>query len=163
MSLRNLAAKAGFSPSFLSQVEHGQSSPSIASLDRLARALDLRLVDFFEHASAEPVVVVRSGERRNLTSAWSRARLEPLLPQGALRGLDGFLITIAPGGRSGHSPAAQPNEQLALVLTGVLGLTLAGQLYRLETGDAAGIPAGLPHLWENVGELEATIAIVIRH
>ncbi|HVS04161.1 MAG TPA: helix-turn-helix transcriptional regulator, partial [Thermoanaerobaculia bacterium] len=47
LSLRTLAGRAGFSPSFLSQVENGQSSPSIASLDRLAQALGLRLVDFF--------------------------------------------------------------------------------------------------------------------
>lgn len=162
LSLRTLAGRAGFSPSFLSQVENGQSSPSIASLDRLAQALGLRLVDFFEQASAEPAVVVRSVDRQNLTSEWSRARLELLLPHGAMRTLEGLLITLAPGGRSGKAPTTDAHEQVALVLEGSVALTLAGRRYLLESGDAAGIPAGSPYAWENPGETEAKLAIVSR-
>jgi transcriptional regulator with XRE-family HTH domain len=162
LSLRALAARAGFSPSFLSQVENGHSSPSIASLDRLAQALELRLVDFFEQASTEPAVVVRSADRQKLTSGWSRARLEPLLPHGALRGLEGMLITLGPGGRSGKTPTTSSNEQVALVLEGAVTLQLSGRRYLLESGDSAGIPAGCPYAWHNTGEREARLAIVSR-
>ena len=43
LSVRALAARAGCSPSFISQVEHGQASPSIASLERLVQALGMTL------------------------------------------------------------------------------------------------------------------------
>jgi transcriptional regulator with XRE-family HTH domain len=39
MSVRTLATKTGFSPSLISQVEHGQVTPSIGSLDRIAMVL----------------------------------------------------------------------------------------------------------------------------
>jgi transcriptional regulator with XRE-family HTH domain len=161
LSLRTLAARAGFSPSFLSQVENGQSSPSIASLERLARALGLRLVDFFEQATGEPAVVLRAAERRRLTSEWSRARIESLLPQGALAGLEGLVVTLAPGGRSGKA-TVQGSEQLAVVLQGAVALTLSGRDHLLETGDAAGIPVGCPYAWENSGDTGARLVIISR-
>ena len=46
-SVRALAARAGCSPSFISQVEHGQASPSIASLERLVQALGMTWATFF--------------------------------------------------------------------------------------------------------------------
>ncbi len=83
-SVRALAARAGCSPSFISQVEHGQASPSISSLERLVQALGMTLGDFFR--ANTPPAVVRSHERAALTqlvvrradrgarSGWSGAR-----------------------------------------------------------------------------------------
>ena len=51
-SVRALAARAGCSPSFISQVEHGQASPSISSLERLVQALGMTLGDFFPRGRA---------------------------------------------------------------------------------------------------------------
>lgn len=160
LSLRTLASRTGFSPSFISQVENGQTSPSIASLDRLAEALGLGLADFFGQVEAGSVVVVRSADREGLTSDWSRARLEPLVGFGALRSLEGMLVTLRPGGRSGKAPAARPFEQLAMVLSGEPTLSLPAEEHHLAAGDAAAIPAGSPHLWENRARTDARFAIV---
>src|SRR5918997_4837277 len=73
-SVRALAARAGCSPSFISQVEHGQASPSIASLERLVQALGMTLGDFFR--TSTPPAVVRSHERAALTNTWSHAKIE---------------------------------------------------------------------------------------
>lgn len=160
LSLRTLATRTGFSPSFVSQVENGQTSPSIASLDRLADALGFGLADFFGQVEAGSVVVVRQADREGLTSDWSRARLEPLVGHGALRSLEGMLVTLRPGGRSGKVPAARPFEQLAIVLSGQPTLTLPTAEHRLTSGDAAAIPAGSPHLWENRDGADACFAVV---
>lgn len=167
LSLRTLAGRAGFSPSFLSQIENGQSSPSIASLGTLARCLGLGLSDFFGQAEEggppgrrSPPLVARSDTRRHLTSAWSRAEIEPLVPRGALTELEGFLVTLAPGGRSGRGPSGEPVEQLALVLDGEIELTLGPDDHRLGPGDAAAIPARASHLWINQGERPARIVLL---
>jgi transcriptional regulator with XRE-family HTH domain len=47
LSVRTLAAWAGFSPSFISQVENGQVSSAIASLERIATVLVVTLAGFF--------------------------------------------------------------------------------------------------------------------
>lgn len=162
LSLRTLAAAAGFSPSFLSQVENGQASPSIASLERLTGVLGVSLAEFFRTLSAGSGLVIRASERRRFTSEWSKARIEPLLPApGALLSLEGVLVTLGPGGRSGSEPLVRAHEQLALVLDGEITLTLArSATHVLQPGDAAAIPANCAHSWENLGGGDARMVIV---
>ena len=78
-SVRALAARAGCSPSFISQVEHGQASPSISSLERLVPALGMTQGDFFR-ASTSPAVV-RSHKRAALTPSWSGAHRRGFRPR----------------------------------------------------------------------------------
>ncbi len=160
LSVRTLAARAGFSPSFISQVEHGQASPSIASLERIAQALGVTLGEFFRRADGAPMAVVRAGERTELTSSWSRARVEALGPTGAGHSLEPMMITLAPGGRSGTDPFAHGGEEFALVFEGKVRLTLGDAVHILERGDATTFPAGTPHQWENVGTEPARIVVV---
>ena len=65
VTLRELAERAGVTESFLSQVEREVTSPSIASVQRIARALDLAIAELF---TEEPPRgrVVRRGERRRI-------------------------------------------------------------------------------------------------
>jgi len=161
LSLRTLASRAGFSPSFLSQVENGQTSPSIASLEKLAGSLGLRLVDFFEEVQSLADTPGEASPRRHLTSEWSRASMEPLLAKGSLQRLDGMVITIATGGRSGKKPSTSTTEQLVYVLEGRLALSLDDdrQLV-LEAGGAAAIPAGCSYLWRNSGPRKSRVLVV---
>jgi transcriptional regulator with XRE-family HTH domain len=76
MSLRALAEKTDFSPSFISQVEHGQASPSISSMERIALALGVTLGEFFQWTEKKVPLVVRVGERHGLNSEWSKAKIE---------------------------------------------------------------------------------------
>jgi transcriptional regulator with XRE-family HTH domain len=55
ISLRASGEQTGFSASFLSQVENGQASPSIASMERIAAALGVTLAQFFHHAEEHKV------------------------------------------------------------------------------------------------------------
>src|SRR5581483_3550940 len=107
LSVRTLANKAGFSPSFISQVENGQASPSIASLERIASALGVTLGEFFRTAELSLPSIVKASERRALQSQWSRARLEALAQAGIGSKLEPVMITIAPGGSSGKRPHAR--------------------------------------------------------
>lgn len=161
LSLRRFAARTGFSPSFVSQVENGQASPSVASLERFARALGLGLGDLFQSELSVRGQVLHRSERSRLTSEWSKAQVEPLVPPEALTRLDGTLISLEPGGRSGRETAAQPQEQLAFVFEGEVVLTMGPSVHVLKAGDAAGIPANAPHSWENRRRTTARIAIVV--
>lgn len=157
LSLRTLAARAGFSPSFVSQIERGQAAPSIASLERLAHALGVTLGDFFRPAAA---VVTRTWERAELTSAWSHAQIEALGPTGPGRVFEPMMITLAPGGQSGGRPYGHGGDEFAIVFEGEVRLTLGEETYRLARGDAATFPAETPHRWENVGGEPARVVIV---
>jgi transcriptional regulator with XRE-family HTH domain len=159
-SVRTLATRAGFSPSFVSQVELNQASPSIASLERLAAALGLTLGDFFREPVGNGPTITRSGKRRPLTSWWSRARIEPLTPTGAGRPFEAMLITIAAGGSSGKRPHAHPGHQFAIVVDGQLRLTLGDGVQLLARGDGVTFDADTPHRWENAGRKPAQLVLV---
>ena len=68
LSLRVVAERAGVSESFVSQIERGVASPSVASLRALADALGESIASFFD--GSEPVgKLVRVAERRRLVAA----------------------------------------------------------------------------------------------
>ena len=162
LSLRTLGDRTGFSASFLSQVEHGHASPSIASLERIAGALGVTLAQFFVEAvpTEPPAAVTRAGQRPTLSSGWSRAQLEVLATPGPSRRLSPALVTLEPGGRSGGEPRPADRETFAFLLEGEATLTLDTARHTLAVGDAAMIPRGMPYRWENLSDGPARIVVV---
>src|SRR3954447_17002234 len=66
-TLRTVAARSGLSESFLSQVERGRSSASIASLRRIADALGVSMADLFDPDGIPRPRVLRRVERPALS------------------------------------------------------------------------------------------------
>ena len=160
LSLRTLAARAGFSASFLSLLEKGRVSPSIASLERIAGALGVTIVDLLRSRQPAHHGVVRGDARPAFTSSWSRARIEAL--SGADTGhLEALAVTIAPSGTSGAHLAEHPRDQFAFQLKGALALFMGDQRIEVKAGDAITIPAGTPHRWQNQGRRPAQILLVM--
>jgi len=149
MTLRALAARTDFSPSFISQVENGTVSPSIASMEKIAGALGSSLSECFAAAaSGEANLIVRTSDRMQMTSRWSKARIEALSPVTGRR-LEPWLITLDPGGRSAKHPSIHRSEEFAYVLEGKPTLTLGPEEHVLRPGDAVTIRARELRRWEN--------------
>jgi transcriptional regulator with XRE-family HTH domain len=161
LSLRALAAATGFSASFISQLENGLVSPSIDSMERIAAMLGVTLGEFFGAVGAgDGGLVVRVAERAQLPSGWSQATIEALRPMARGRLTEPMLITLAPGGRSGKHPAAQPREEFAYVIAGEVDLTLGPETFRLRAGDAVTILRGETRRWTNGGAVPAVILVI---
>jgi transcriptional regulator with XRE-family HTH domain len=161
VSVRALARQSGFSPSFISQVENGQVSPSISSMEKIATAVGVSLGDFFGAvADAEGGLIVRAGDRHGLSSGWSNAEIEALIAPGSLARLEAMLITLRKGGRSGRHPYAHSREEFAFVMQGEVILTLGPEDHRLRRGDAATILPGELRLWRNESRAPARVMII---
>lgn len=166
MSVRTLATKTGFSPSLISQVEHGQVTPSIGSLERIAMALGVTLGKFFAEPGTNTTGLVRATARQTVTSTWSQVSIEPLGPMDGSGNLEPVMITMAPGGRSGKYPTPQSGEKFALIFEGEVTLTLGDEVHVLRKGDAITFASATPHHWENTGASPAQVVIVaarLRH
>ena len=165
MTLRGLAAKCGFSPSFISQVELGQASPSIASTERIASALGVTLGDFFSvGTSSSPPGVIKAKDRLVLESAWSRAKIESLGLPTEHSALEAMLVTLRPGGASASRPHARDMEQLTVVFRGTMHLQMGEIKHVLREGDAITLPPEVPHVWKNTSRKPVQILIVtVRH
>jgi transcriptional regulator with XRE-family HTH domain len=162
MSVRALATQAGFSPSLISQVEHGQVTPSIGSLERIAMALGVSLGKFFAEPAPSTVGLVRASARQKLTSTWSPVSVEALAPLVGVGTLEPVMLTMAPGGRSGKYPAAPGGEKFALIFAGEVTLTLGDEGHVLRHGDAITFTAATEHQWDNTGAGPAQVVIVTK-
>ncbi len=160
ISVRTLASRAKFSPSFISQVELGQASPSVASLERIASALDVTLGELFSVVEPGRAAVVRAEDRQRLVSSWSRAEIEPLGPSGGVSRLEPVMITIAPGGHSGKYAHGHSGEDFAIVFEGEVTLTLGEETHILQRGDAVTFQSEIPHHWENTSLEPVRLVIV---
>lgn len=156
VTLRELAERAGVTESFLSQVEREVTSPSIASVQRIARALDLGIAELFTEEPARGRVV-RAAERRRITYPGLGATDE-FLTAGVNGRLQVILSTIEPGGGTGDEAYAhESDEEVVVVLAGRLELWVADEHHVLEAGDAITYASRLPHRNVNPGPGEATV------
>jgi quercetin dioxygenase-like cupin family protein len=160
LSLRTLGIRAGFSASFLSQLENGQVSPSIGSLEKICAVLGLTLAGLFEESQAPAPVVVRAGSRPGFNSSWSRARVESLSPASERRSLEAIAVTVTPGGISGKHNTRHSADQFAYVLRGTFVLFLNEDRIELQEGDTVLIPRKAPHRWHNEGAVPAQVLLV---
>jgi transcriptional regulator with XRE-family HTH domain len=152
LTLRELARQVGKSESYLSRLENGKLNPSLASLKRIADALDKPLVHFFEGPVMPFDAVVLDGQRRRLIVSPSLEYdiLSAPNPQVAL-----FKMTLKKGGTSGATVYTHQGIESGIVLKGVVKIVVGNKAYILKAGDSITYRSDQPHRFENVGEEEA--------
>src|SRR3954454_16984386 len=151
LSLRDLAERTSVSAPMLSQVERGETSPTLSVAGRIAGGLELSLSQLLRLDEGEGVSVVRKSERR---SGGSRRHayeiITPPLPGQRAQGSAHTLNPAAPPGARGDPPMHEAgSRETAVVTDGAVTLHVAGQEYRLADGDSVTFDADLPHHFEN--------------
>ena len=159
-TLRQLAGEAGVTESFLSQVERGVASPSIASVQRIARALGRSIAELF--AADDPAgIVVRAADRRRVVYQGLGA-VDEFLTRATDGRLQVIVSTIDAGGGTGDEPYSHDSdEEVVVVLEGALDLWVGQEHYRLETGDAVTHSSRIPHRNTNPGPGVARVLFCI--
>jgi transcriptional regulator with XRE-family HTH domain len=165
LSLRDLADRSGVSAPMLSQVERGETSPTLQVASRIAAGLELRLSQLLRLDEDGAVTVVRSAERRKGPAAGGGHRYEILTPPLPGQRVEVSLHTLAAGastGGRGDPPMHEPgSREIALIEKGAVTFHCDGQRYDLARGDCVTFDADLPHRFENPGEVEAVLLAVV--
>jgi len=156
MTLLDLAKRAGFSISYLSQIERNLLTPSIDTLRRLAEELgipagQLMLKDARQPNS--PVAVVRRSERKQLAFPGSNIHYELLTPD--MRRRASLLWVKAPPGSESGPLFSHEGEDGVVVLKGAIEVEVGSVWHHLEAGDSIYFNAGIPHRWRNSGGVSA--------
>jgi transcriptional regulator with XRE-family HTH domain len=165
LSLRELALRCGVSSAMLSQVERGETSPTLLIAARIAAGLDLRLSQLLRLDESGSVTVVRAGERAAGGSARRGHRYEVLTPPIPGQRLELSEHTLAAGAVTGgpdDPPMHEPgSREIAVVESGAVTLRCDGREYALGAGDCVTFDADLPHHFENHGPDEARLLAVV--
>jgi transcriptional regulator with XRE-family HTH domain len=163
LSLRDLAERSGVSAPMLSQVERGETSPTLALAAKIAAGLELTLSQLLRLDEGQHVFVSRAADRR--VSTRGGHRIEELTPPLPGQRADVSLHVLEPGATTGgrtDPPMHEPgSRETAVVLTGTLALVVDGTRYELPAGDSVTFDADLPHHLENDGEEPTRFIAVI--
>jgi transcriptional regulator with XRE-family HTH domain len=165
LSLRDLAARSAVSAPMLSQVERGETSPTLAVAAKIAAGLELRLSQFLRLDEDGAVTIVRAGERQHGGNVRRGHRYEVLTAARPGQRAELSRHTLAAGGATGASddpPMHEPgSRETALVQHGALVLVCDGERYQLGEGDCVTFDADLPHHFENPTAEEASFLAVV--
>jgi transcriptional regulator with XRE-family HTH domain len=166
LSLRDLADRCGVSAPMLSQVERGETSPTLAVAARIASGLELRLSQLLRLDEGATVAIVRAGDRRPGTSAAASGHraevLTPPLPGQRAELSRHVLAPAAVTGGPGDPPMHEPgSRESALVQEGRVVLHVDDERYELAAGDCVTFDADLPHHFENPGSDDAVLLAVV--
>jgi transcriptional regulator with XRE-family HTH domain len=160
LSVRGLAALSGLAINTLSMIENGKTSPSVSTLQILARALEVPIAAFFEQETvAKKIVHVHSQQRPMVTV--DTTRLEHLGKDLAGNAVQPFVVTLEPGSGSGQNMIVHTGHEFVYCLSGQVLYSIEGETYRLEAGDSIVFESHLPHRWENTGSQPAQIILVL--
>jgi transcriptional regulator with XRE-family HTH domain len=165
LSLRDLAERSGVSAPMLSQVERGETSPTLQVANRIAEGLELRLSQLLRLDEDGAVSIVRGSERRkgpSIAHGHTYEILTPPLPgqraELSRHALAAGAVTGGPGDPPMHEPGSR---ETALVESGTVVLVCDGESHELQAGDCVTFDADLPHHFENPGPEEAALLAVV--
>ncbi len=161
---RQLAEKAGMTPSMVSQIESGRLTPSLPTLGKLAAALGVPIASLFETTRNGRLHVSRKSEYPVVSFDGTTEKWHVLgagLFQGKIRAV---VSTLGPKERgvTTEKVIIKPGQmKLFYVIGGKVALHYNGDRHVLEAGDSALLDGGTPHGWENLGTKRAQALWVI--
>ena len=163
LSLRDLAERSGVSAPMLSQVERGETSPTLAVAAKIAAGLELTLSQLLRLDEGSHAVVTRKAKRRRYSHGGHQ--YEELTPPLPGQRADVSLHVLKPEagtGGAGDPPIHEPgSRETAVVLEGELALVLDGARHELGAGDSVTFDADLPHHFENNGAGDTRFLAVV--
>jgi XRE family transcriptional regulator, regulator of sulfur utilization len=161
LSLRDLSARSGVSAPMLSQVERGETSPTLATAERIANGLELTLSQLLRLDEAPAAAVVRAAERPVAGGDAHRVSLlTPDLPGQRVAVAEHRLAAGAdiPRSEARHEPGSR---EVCVVLEGAVRLEVDGQTYELAAGDTVTFDSDLEHRLANPGPAPARFLSVL--
>jgi XRE family transcriptional regulator, regulator of sulfur utilization len=165
LSLRDLTERSGVSAPMLSQVERGETSPTLTVAARIAAGLELRLSQLLRLDESGAVTIVRAAERQRGGNKRRGHNFEVLTSCQPGQRAELSRHTLAPGGATGavdDPPMHEPgSRETALVERGTIQLICDGASYELKEGDCVTFDADLPHHFENSTTADAAFLAVV--
>nr|WP_243239902.1 XRE family transcriptional regulator [Sulfobacillus harzensis] len=158
-SLKQLAELTGVSIALLSQVERNQIDPSLNTLRKLAKALDVPLFSLFAGSADPGVAVIQRDRRPSLTAtpgAVAYTRISPGF--GRLEVLEGVL---EPGSASSPTLWEHNSEECAVVLKGSLVVEFASESYTLQAGDSIYFDSNRAHRYVNPTDAPSVYIVAV--
>lgn len=162
VTLEALAERSGMTKSYLSKVERGLNTPSIAAALKLAKALHVNVEELFNETKADVdrFSLVRQGQRQLLTNSEQGSSYAVLAHQVSDRNLLPFML-FPPAEFAGTTFKEHVGEEFLFVHEGRVEVDFMTETVILERGDALHFNAQKPHRLRSLGDVQAQLLVVV--
>jgi transcriptional regulator with XRE-family HTH domain len=166
LTMEDLAKKAGFTKSYLSQIENTKREPTIGTLVTIANALGISIFSLIGSDGSEDAdpIIVKADERRRVGIPSSTSlgnTLESVNFRKKDRLMDAYVLTSSPD--FSEKVRAHEGEELIFILEGKTEFIYDGKIYLLEEGDCCSFDARKPHQGRSIGDKPSKSLIVFTH
>lgn len=149
--LKDVADRTGFSAALISQMENHLVSPSLGTLIKLAKALDVKVGDFFGESHEDPYTIVRKDEQKTVSRFASKEGVKYGYSYGSLgfdlknRHMEPFIVTLEPATIKTSKTSTHEGEEFIYVLEGEMEVILGNHRDVLYPGDSIYYDSTIPH------------------
>ena len=167
-TLQDLAAKTGLSKPFLSQIENHHVVPPVATLLKLARALNVNMGYFFQdEQSSEKISVTRQNERVRIERRPHHQKgevnyiYEALETKKSNKHMEPFLVEFRDQDTGEMVFVSHEGEEFVYLLDGKLEFRTIDRVEILEPGDSIYFESDLSHSFRCLSEQPARAMVVV--
>lgn len=151
LTLDNVSRSTGVSKTMLSQIERGDSIPSITTVWKIAYGLKIGFNTLIKSPD-QKVVVKQKNELMEMTSDDGRYRLYPYFSFESGAQVEVFQFEIDPGGSYVADAHHAGASEYVVVNSGMMNLKIQNEDYQLEQDTAIKFDADVTHSYTNIGD-----------
>ena len=152
LTQQELADRTELTKGFISQLEHGQVSPSVVTLLNLIECLGTTASEFFKEAVEEQIVFTEEGFFEKVDEVGNS--IQWIVPTAQKYQMEPLLVAVQPH-QSLDEDKPHDGEEFGYVISGKLNLYLGDQIYHEKAGESFYYPAKRKHRIENPGSRPA--------
>lgn len=164
LTLDMLAKVSGVSRSMLSQIERGQTNPTLATVWALAEALQVDVSELIGVTPSEkrPRIDVASASfTPEIKTDDSLCVLRILSPAHGTDNLEWYELIVSPEGALVSAPHGRGTREHLTVMEGILTVVAEGERREVHRGATARYPADVNHEIRNLGSETARAFLVV--
>ena len=163
-SLDAAARATGVSKAMLGQIERGESSPTVATLWKIATGFRVSFSSFIEPTPASrDETLYRRADAIRQQPAGEGMQVAPLFPYEERFGFELFELTLLPGYRRESEPHEPGVTEHVIVISGAMEVLVDGEWRLLKQGAAVRFAADRHHGYRNLGEVPAIFHNLIHY
>ena len=164
LSLEKLAGVSGVSRALLGQIELGRSTPTIKTVWKISKALDVPFSALIAGTTqGSQTLLLRASQTRRLTNEDGTFTTRALFPLGGPRRVEFYELRLAAHGIEHAVPHPPGTVENLAVNRGSVEVDVRGQSFRLDAGDVLVFEADAPHSYRNPTRQDALMYLVMTY
>lgn len=161
MTIDELSKKSGVSKSMLSQVEQEKTNPTVMTVWKIARSLDVNIDKLLKTGEEPHMEIMHKDDMPVIYSEDGKCKIRINSPVHMTDNLELYQMIFQPGGVNASEPHFPKTQEFLTVLTGMIKVTVGDNSKKLHEGDTIRYNADVEHIIENVSSSESQAYLVV--